>query len=519
MTSDTGDEGSKEPDDHEDRFSCELDGNLPEIDSSQKSKRGVGADWILSKILQELELWHTPNGTPYATVDFKDHSENWPIESSRFEKYVRWRAFELGERLAGSSEIDRVIGGLCGWAINRGKEFEVFSRVGEKNGRIYVDLGDSRWRCVEIWPMEPERDERWRILSSAPIKFVRRPTMRPMAEPRVGGSIDLLRRYLNVETEGDFRLAIGAMISSFRPQGPYHTVCISGTQGSGKSTVLRVFSRLCDPVQAPERNLPKDERDLFVAAASSHLQTFDNLSGINAGMSDALCRIATGAGFSVRALHTNGEEYVIQVCKPIVANGIGDLARRGDLADRSIQINAAQLTAGKRRAEADFWADFEQDEPEILGVLLDAVSWALSTQASTPAPQVRMSDSARFMEAAAPSLGWEKGTFVKLLQANRVDANDSVIEADLVAMTLIKFLDEKDGNWRGTAMELLTALTDLAPERIRRAKFWPINGSGMAAALNRIKDALETRGYAFERGHEGPKRERRYIQFSRSDVG
>jgi energy-coupling factor transporter ATP-binding protein EcfA2 len=480
-----------------------------------KKRTAVRADRAFGELSAELELWKSASGVPYATLPVGDHFENWPVESSRFKDWIRWRAQLRRESLINASDLDKLVGALRAQALYGGNEFETWTRIGTSQGRVYIDLGCPKWRCIEIWPAEMDRDERWRILEAAPVKFIRRQTMRPMAEPTIGGSIDDLRPFLNVETEGDFRLAVGWIVSSFRPRGPYPLCVISGTQGSGKSTLLRLFSRLCDPVQAPERNLPREERDLFVTASNTHLQTFDNLSNINTSMSDALCRVATGGGYSARALHTNDEEHILQACKPIVVNGISSLARRGDLADRSIQVTAAALVADRRLPEEEYWSRFAHVEGQMLGVIFDAVSWALQAYPKTPAPPVRMSDAARFMEAAAESFGWEQGTYAELLKWNRNQANEAVIEADVFASALVNLLAEKSGEWRGSTSELLEALTARVPEKVRRAPFWPITTAATTAALSRVKDALESVGYTFERGREGPKNDRRYLQFAR----
>ena len=48
------------------------------------------------------------------------------------------------------------------------------------------------------------------------------------------------------------------------------------------------------------RALPRDDRDLFIAASNGHVLAFDNVSGLPAWISDTLCRLATGGGFAVR---------------------------------------------------------------------------------------------------------------------------------------------------------------------------------------------------------------------------
>jgi hypothetical protein len=477
--------------------------------------RGSRADRSVTELISELDLWHAPKGEPYAAIAIDGHRENWPINSERFKGWLRWRARRRGEPLMGATDIEKVTGALAAEAIYTGPRHEVWTRVGEANGNIYVDLGREDWRCIEIAPTDLDSDRPcWEILTEAPLKFVRRPGMREMTMPAADGDIDLLRGFLNVE-EGDFRLVVGWMLSSYRPRGPYPILVINGTQESGKSNMLRLLSRLVDPTQAPERNLPKEERDLFVAAMSSHLQTFDNLSSISGPMADALCRLATGGGFSSRSLHTNNEQHIMQACKPVLLNGIPDLTRRGDIADRSIVVTAARLTADRRRPEEDFWSDFRDCEPQILGALFNAIGYALRTYAVTPAPSVRMADAARFMSAGGKAFGWEHDTIGKLLYANRLQAIDTVIDSDPFALALLDLLNEQP-DWRGTTTELLTILTERVPDKVRRSKAWPMTPSGARGALDRIKDAIEAKGFSFERGHEKAK-DKRFVQFKSID--
>jgi hypothetical protein len=52
---------------------------------------------------------------------------------------------------------------------------------------------------------------------------------------------------------------------------------------------------------------------------------------------------------------------------------------------------------------------------------------------------------------------WKAGTFAKAYKQNRDDAIDTVIEADLVASAVQKFMEDKT-EWKGTTSELLVAL-------------------------------------------------------------
>ena len=47
----------------------------------------------------------------------------------------------------------------------------------------------------------------------------------------------------------------------------------------------------------------------MIAANNGHLLAFDNLSGLLAWLSDALCRLASGGSFAVRQLYTMMKRY------------------------------------------------------------------------------------------------------------------------------------------------------------------------------------------------------------------
>ncbi len=128
--------------------------------------------------------------------------------------------------------------------------------------------------------------------------------------PETGGSIADLFDFLNIATVGDERLAVPWLVAAFRPEGPFPVLLLHGEQGSGKSTVCRLLRELVDPVVAPIRAAPREERDLAVACGNNWCLAFDNLSGIPWWLSDSFCRVASGSGFGTRRLHSDDEEVV-----------------------------------------------------------------------------------------------------------------------------------------------------------------------------------------------------------------
>jgi hypothetical protein len=86
-----------------------------------------------------------------------------------------------------------------------------------------------------------------------------------------------------------------------------------------------------DPNTAPLRALPREDRDLFIAASNGHVLAFDNVSGLPGWISDTLCRLATGGGFAVRQLYTYQDEVLFDAARPAILNGIDEIVARPDL--------------------------------------------------------------------------------------------------------------------------------------------------------------------------------------------
>src|SRR5205814_3055497 len=121
-------------------------------------------------------------------------------------------------------------------------------------------------------------------------------------------------------------------------QGRCRVLVLSGEQGSAKSTATRVARALVDPNTTPLRTPPREVRDLMIAAANSRVLAFDNLSTLPQWLSDALCRVATGGGFTTRRLYSDDEEMLFDAQCPVLLNGIEEFVNRADLLDRALVL-------------------------------------------------------------------------------------------------------------------------------------------------------------------------------------
>ena len=131
---------------------------------------------------------------------------------------------------------------------------------------------------------------------------------------------------------------------------------------------------------------------------------YDNMSRLTPAMSDALARLSTGGGFATRKLYSDAEEMTFTFARPVILNGIEDIATKPDPLERSLTLELPKVE--KRQLEDVLWSGFKEARPRILGALLDAVAGALKNRHQVPdLPWPRMADFARFVTAAESTLG------------------------------------------------------------------------------------------------------------------
>jgi hypothetical protein len=265
---------------------------------------------------------------------------------------------------------------------------------------------------------------------------------------------------------------------------------------------------LVDPSTAPLRTTPRNEHDLYIASTSSWVMAYDNISSLPQWLSDAICKLSTGGGFSTRTLYENREQELFDAIRPVILNGITDMATRPDLLDRSIIVRMPHIQEKDRKPESVIWEELDKAAPRILGFLFDAVSSALMNLPATKLDKLpRMADFALLVTAAEEALGWEKGGFLKAYEDNRGDANRQALEASPVAASVWRFMKDRD-EWRGTATELYQKLGSAATEEMRRSRSWPAAPNSLGGEMKRLAPALRAVGIEAEDYRE-PTAERR----------
>ena len=489
-----------------------LDKALAEASGDGGGGRGPSQADILINIAQAAELFHTPDRVGFADLNIDGHRETWPIRSKGFKHWLAYLYFEQTGGAPNSEALQSALGVIEARARFNAPERIVHVRVGGLDGKIYLDLCDENWRAVEI------DADGWRVIDTPPVRFRRSAGMLPLPAPVAGGSIEELRPFLNVRSNNEFILTVAWMLAALRDLGPYPVLALFGEHGTAKSTFARILRALIDPNTVPLRALPREDRDLFIAATNGHVVVFDNISSLADWISDTLCRLSTGGGFATRQLYTDQDEVLLNAIRPAILNGIEEVVNRPDLADRAIFLTLEPIPNDKRKLEAEMWAAFEVVRPRILGALLDAVATGLKRLPEIRLKKLpRMADFAIWATACETALRhrdgtcWEEGTFVKVYDDNIDEAVETVLNANLVATAVRTFMADRK-EWSGTATDLLELLGKVAGDKAIKAKTWPADATRLGGKLRQASPFLRKVGIEINIGNrEGRARTRTII--------
>jgi len=232
----------------------------------------------------------------------------------------------------------------------------------------------------------------------------------------------------------------------------------------------------------------------MISAKNRWLLALDNLSDIRPWLSDALCRISTGGGLNKRKLYTDDDEVIFDVQRPVILNGIADLASRPDLADRALVLRLPRIDEHQRKPEAEFWAEFERDLPHILGAVFDVLSGVLDRIEDVKLNELpRMADFARLGVAAEPYLPVEPGSFMRAYWHNQAGLTKAAVENDLFIAEVAAFARE-DGPWEGTATQLRDAILNRWGEDQPCDDVIPSSPNAVSSRLRRFLPALRAEG-------------------------
>ena len=449
--------------------------------------------------ISQIAPFRSPDGTPYADLYIGCRRETWPIRGQNLARKIQHAHFLREGALMKPTALAGYLANLAAEAEFGGVEREVFMRAARHGERLYIDLCDSEWRAIEL------DQTGWRIVEKPPLRFLRSPSMRALPEPVLGGSIDALWKFVRVADEGDRTLVISHLLSVLGAVEPTPILYLIGGHGAAKSTATAFLRQLVDPNVARLKTLPRSEQDLFVAAQQARVLAFDNLSDISNSMSDALCRIATGAAFGSRQFWTHGDEATLTACNPMICNGITIAFTRPDLVDRTIAVRIEKMRDEDRKPRKEILRDFDDAHPKMLGALCTALTLALAREGKVKLPTLpRMADFAAWALACEPGFAPNLG-ILDAYWENIATAVEDAVDDDDVGKRIRKVLAQ-NATWEGTATMLDSALRQASDIPVGR--HWPGSPRALADHLRRLEPALAKLAIEISFVRKGHNRER-----------
>jgi hypothetical protein len=124
-------------------------------------------------LAQSAELFHSPDRTGFADLDIDGHRETWPIRSKGFRRWLARRFYDATQGAPSSEALASALNVVEAKAHFDAPEREVYVRVGALDERLYLDLGEKKWRAVEIDVTG------WRVIDNPPVRFRRAAGMQP----------------------------------------------------------------------------------------------------------------------------------------------------------------------------------------------------------------------------------------------------------------------------------------------------------------------------------------------------
>ena len=238
-----------------------------------------------------------------------------PVRSRAYREWFFHEFYVQFDTLPSSRAFHAVLNFLEAEASydERFRGLAVWRRVGSRGGilptQILLDLANSAREFVEISVTG------WRTTTGDTFLQASRsalPLPTPAASSPPSEALESLRSFLNIPSRVDWLRCLAWLLAALRPHGPLPVLILQGPPGSGKSFAARVLRSIVDPCASPLTPIPSSVRDLVALARQNWILAFDHISTLSPRLTDALCRLSSCLGATLRETAGPGAEPLQQ---------------------------------------------------------------------------------------------------------------------------------------------------------------------------------------------------------------
>jgi hypothetical protein len=461
-------------------------------DQKSDSQKYVSFKQLIDDIeATEAVLFHDQYNEAYIAVG-GNGAKIIKLKSDEFKQWLSGTSWKKYKQAPSPNTTAKIIQTLMGKARFDGPQYRLEVRCALADDGIWYDCGKGNGVHITA--------KGWKYTDELPITFRRFQHQQIQVEPKKGGSLETLASFVNIEDELEKLLFIVYVVAAFIPGFPHPLLILTGPQGAGKSTPMRVIKELVDPSAIKGVSAPTDAAGFAQLAHHHAFMFFDNLSAMPNWFSDALARVSTGDGFSKRALYTDDDDIVYSLQRTVALNGINQVVHKADLLDRAILLSLKRIDPSVRMPEEEFWSEFEARRPALLGAIFEAVSGALAIHPTVNLDTLpRMADFTRWGYAIAEAAGFGGDKFIEAYSTNIDKQNEEAIDSSPVAQAVIALMNALP-IWEGPASQLLAELNrQNFSNDLTKSILWPKDPQWLTKRINEVQPNLSSLGIEVER--------------------
>ncbi len=470
---------------------CSLNNDENDDDKKVKKPKSVHAvTKLVNQALSAFKFFYNAKFECFVKVPHNSTSKILELKSIAFARVMRVMYQLTHKDFPNSTNITEAVLQLESMIIEGGigTKDEVHFRIAKHGDNIYLDLCNDEWTVIKI------SSHGWEEIKNPPVNFIRSPQNLALPKPIRGGTVQALRKYVNIRTDDAWALYLGFLIQLFNPEGSYPHLVVIGPHSSAKSTLCEFTKLLIDPNDSMRIALPTEADQLMMITKFNQVLIFENLSHLSLRDSDNLSKLSTGCALSKRTLYANTDQTSFKSRKPCMINCIEQLVTKGDLLSRCILLDLPEIPKTERVDEVQYNKDFNSEVPHILGALLDAVSFGLQNSNLVPKENLpRMSGFYIWVNACEFKLGLPKGSFSSAYLKNISNCSTVTLENDSVGLALQVLVSACPGQqeviFNGTAQGLLLALQGTYGNNKVPVEF-PSAPNKLKARLDRLVEAI-----------------------------